>query len=58
MGLNIIVKSFEELSKMELYNLLQLRSEVFCVEQDCVYQDIDGKDEKSFHVLGFKKRKL
>ena len=39
--LEIKIKSFEELGKLELYNLLQLRSEVFVVEQDCVYQDLD-----------------
>ena len=54
----IIVKSFKDLTTQELYDLLQLRSEVFVVEQDCVYQDIDGKDEKALHVLGFKKKKL
>ena len=32
--------------------MLKLRSEVFVVEQNCVYQDIDGKDEKALHVLG------
>lgn len=48
-----IVKHFEELTLAELYNLLQLRSQVFVVEQDCVYQDIDGKDVKALHVLGF-----
>ncbi|MFL1010538.1 GNAT family N-acetyltransferase [Flavisericum labens] len=51
--IKIEVKSFEELNKQELYDMLQLRSEVFVVEQDCVYQDIDGKDEKALHVLGF-----
>lgn len=56
--LKIEVKTFSELTKHELYNLLQLRSEVFVVEQDCVYQDIDGKDEKSLHVLGFKNEKI
>lgn len=54
----IKVKSFEELTKLELYYLLQLRSEVFVVEQDCVYQDVDGKDEKALHVLGFKNNKI
>lgn len=34
--------------------MLQLRSAVFVVEQDCVYQDLDGKDQKALHVLGFK----
>lgn len=48
------VKTYSELTKDELYALLQLRSEVFVVEQDCVYQDIDGKDQKALHVLGFK----
>jgi ElaA protein len=56
--LEIKVKSFEALTKNELYSLLQLRSEVFVVEQDCVYQDIDGKDKKALHVLGFKKEDL
>ncbi len=56
--LEIKVKSFEELTKDELYGLLQLRSEVFVVEQDCVYQDLDGKDEKAIHVLGFKNKRI
>lgn len=56
--LNIKVKSFLELSKNELYDLLQLRSQVFGVEQNCVYQDIDGKDDKALHVLGFKNDKI
>ena len=47
------IVTFEELSIHELYKVLQLRSEVFVVEQDCVYQDIDGKDQKALHVLGF-----
>ena len=46
------IKRFEALSVRELYSLLQLRSEVFIVEQNCVYQDIDGKDEKALHLLG------
>lgn len=56
--LKIKVKTFSELTKLELYSLLQLRSEVFVVEQDCVYQDIDGKDQKALHVLGFKNDKI
>ena len=46
------IKRFEALSVRELYSLLQLRSEVFVVEQNCVYQDIDGKDEKALHLIG------
>lgn len=56
--LEIKVKTFQELTTQELYDLLQLRSEVFVVEQDCVYQDLDGKDQKSCHVLGFKNDKI
>ena len=52
--LSFKVKSFNDLNTSELYSLLQLRSEVFVVEQDCVYQDIDGKDHKALHILGFK----
>ena len=46
------IKRFNELSLQELYKAMQLRSEVFVVEQNCVYQDVDGKDEKALHVLG------
>ncbi len=56
--MEIEVKSFEELSKKELYDLLQLRSEVFVVEQDCVYPDIDGKDESALHILGWEDDRL
>jgi len=45
------IKPFKALSLSERYQILQLRSEVFVVEQNCVYQDIDGKDEKALHVL-------
>ena len=50
--LKIYVKKYNELTINELYSLLQLRSEVFIVEQDCVYQDLDGKDQISLHVIG------
>ena len=50
--MNISIKKFNELSLNELYQILQLRSEVFVVEQDCVYQDIDGKDDKALHIIG------
>ena len=45
----IITKTFSELNIEELYQILRLRSEVFVVEQDCVYQDIDNKDQKAIH---------
>jgi ElaA protein len=52
MDLEWKIKRFEALSVGELYTLLQLRAEVFVVEQDCVYQDIDGKDQKALHLIG------
>ncbi|HET8828759.1 MAG TPA: GNAT family N-acetyltransferase [Pelobium sp.] len=50
----IQVKTFEQLSKQELYEILALRSEIFVVEQQCVYQDLDFKDQKALHILGKK----
>ena len=52
--MNTSIKRFNELDTSELYAILQLRSEVFVVEQDCVYQDLDGKDAKAIHVIGKK----
>jgi ElaA protein len=52
------IKKYSELEVNELYELLQLRSEVFVVEQDCVYQDIDGKDQIALHVLGYQGKEL
>ena len=49
--MKIIIKHFHELTTQELYNILQLRSEVFVVEQNCIYQDIDGKDQKAVHIF-------
>lgn len=43
-------KWFRELTTDELYELLRVRSEVFVVEQDCVYQDLDGDDQQSLHL--------
>ncbi|MFT7899945.1 GNAT family N-acetyltransferase [Tenacibaculum ascidiaceicola] len=56
--MNFRVKRFQELTTSELYELLQLRSEVFVVEQDCVYQDLDGKDQKALHVIGEKEGEI
>ncbi|MFC0603453.1 GNAT family N-acetyltransferase [Winogradskyella pulchriflava] len=56
--LAIYTKTFDELTSKALYDVLQLRSEVFVVEQNCVYQDIDGKDQKALHILGYKGEKL
>lgn len=51
MNLTHSVKGFQELTLNELYALLQLRAEVFAVEQNCVYQDLDGKDQSCHHVM-------
>jgi len=56
--LEIKVKNFYELTTIELYDLLQIRSEVFVVEQNCVYQDLDGKDQKALHIIGYKNNKV
>jgi ElaA protein len=56
--MNIRVKKFKELSLDELYGILQLRAEVFVVEQGCAYQDLDDKDQKALHVMGFKNNKI
>jgi len=52
--INYTCKSYQDLSKNELYAILWLRAKVFIVEQNCPYQDLDGKDQKSIHVLGVK----
>lgn len=55
-AINWEVKSFEGLTNKELYNILRLRAEVFIVEQNCPYQDMDGKDIFSFHLMGTDER--
>jgi ElaA protein len=52
------LKSFDELTAPELYAILQLRNEVFVVEQKCVYQDTDGKDPFALHLCGRVEHKL
>ena len=46
-----ILKKFDELLPHELYAIMQLRNEVFVVEQNCVYQDADNKDTGSYHYM-------
>lgn len=52
--MNWACKKFDELSPYELYAILQLRNEVFVVEQNCIFQDADNKDQDSLHVMGWK----
>ncbi|MDG1811821.1 MAG: GNAT family N-acetyltransferase [Polaribacter sp.] len=56
--MEFLVKEFYQLSLDELYRILQLRSEIFVVEQDCVYQDLDFKDQHALHVIGIKKNQI
>jgi ElaA protein len=53
-----ILKTFDELNTTELYEILQLRSAVFGVEQNCVYQDLDSKDQVAWHLMGMDEGKL
>jgi len=49
--LEFVIKHFNELSTTELYEILKTRAEIFVVEQDCVYQDLDDKDQDAIHVF-------
>lgn len=51
MEVNWKIKRFEELTTIELYEILRVRAEVFVVEQTCVYQDLDEKDKKAYHLF-------
>lgn len=51
--MNWILKKFEGLTPNELYAIMQLRNEVFVVEQNCVYQDADNKDPQCWHLMGW-----
>lgn len=44
---------FNDLSSQQLFDLLALRTEIFVVEQDCPYQEVDEKDQEAFHVLAY-----
>jgi ElaA protein len=46
------IKAFDALTVYELYDILKLRSEIFVVEQNCAYLDLDGKDKIALHLFG------
>jgi len=48
--MEVVVKKFNELTVGELYEILRVRAEIFVVEQNCVYQDLDGVDQDAYHV--------
>lgn len=52
------LKKFHELTTDELYAILQLRSDVFIIEQNCIYQDVDGKDQAAWHLMGVETSEL
>lgn len=52
------IKPFEVLTVTELYDILQLRSRIFVVEQNCVYLDLDGKDKVALHLFGIFEHKI
>lgn len=52
MKINWICKHFNDLSAEEFHDIVQLRINVFIVEQNCPYPEIDGKDKNAFHVFG------
>lgn len=56
--LSLVSKTFDELTTNELYQILALRAEVFVVEQNCPYQDVDSKDQNAIHILGHTKGQL
>lgn len=56
--MTIEVLAFHQISSEKLYAILQLRNEVFIVEQTCSYQDIDNKDQVALHILGWKNNQL
>ena len=49
--MNLVTKYFHELTTTELYELLKSRAEIFVVEQNCIYQDLDDKDYHSLHIF-------
>ncbi|MGB3467374.1 MAG: GNAT family N-acetyltransferase [Cyclobacteriaceae bacterium] len=53
-ALNWTVRKLEDIKSLQLYDILKLRADVFVVEQECIYPDIDGKDVKALHVIGTK----
>lgn len=53
--MELIIKHYDELTTHELYEILKTRSEIFVVEQNCVYQDLDDKDQNAIHVFCWNK---
>ncbi|MFD3156927.1 GNAT family N-acetyltransferase [Haloimpatiens sp. FM7330] len=56
--MNFKIKKFRELTVDELYKILRVRNEVFVIEQKCLYQDCDKKDEKAYHLFGIENNEI
>ncbi len=56
--MHFVFTYFDDLTPTQLYDLLQLREEVFQIEQNCIYKDIDDKDRKCWHLLLYKESQL
>ena len=56
--MQFILKAYKELTVDELYEALKLRCAIFVIEQNCNYQDMDDKDQGSYHLLGYEDNKL
>ena len=57
-GIQWSCKYFDALTPFELYDIIKLRNEVFVVEQNCVFQDADAKDQKCYHLMGLVENQL
>lgn len=56
--MEVLIKSFDALSKEELYEILRVRTAIFVVEQECAYQEVDNHDQKALHVMGTEQGEL
>ena len=56
--MKITTYTYQQLSKEKLYQIIKLRLEVFVIEQNCIYQDLDNKDQKAIHLVGEEDGKL
>ncbi len=56
--MNLTIKTFNKLNLKELYDALQLRADIFVVEQNCVYNDLDGNDHLAYHLFALEDEQL
>lgn len=56
--MNWKIKRFQELTKEELYEIIKTRNEVFVIEQQCFYQECDGKDKNAYHLFAEENSKM